>query len=493
MISYQVAIFLAMLAQAAEGPAVTVRLDRPDEQARRVIALFDGTAAPHPAAALAQWKRATGGTRTLGKSTEALIAAFNPGMADELRAFDRAAFQMAFPEETGTPRWNATIPADTSHLLAALATAMALTDGGPEPPLGPFQVDRLGPNPDGILMAHDGSRVILGHDLDDLRQGRNYLNDSPTTGQSSGIRVSLSPERFGRLSSLTAQRLVEAARGLALTRIDLSAAIQGETFLIETTGQSSRPFPDDGGIDPSWLDLPSADRAIAVVAWKFDRSADGLDRLLGVLDRIVKADPAKAKAAPARTRLNLLALGVGVRPEVDLWPKLAGVSACVVGDLDETLTGVVVALHAVDEPSAERLASHVVPNLARVAGRKGAGRGIVAGRRLIVTRQGKSVIVTWGEVAESSKQDWRLGDVRPSRLLLVRPDRIPGLAPPGSPLAAGLAALPPIVWEGGQRNGLVIDRVRVEGLKRALRAFLETLPQQPAPPEFRHTDRPNGR
>jgi hypothetical protein len=186
----------------------------------------------------------------------------------------------------------------------------------------------------------------------------------------------------------------------------------------------------------------------------------------------------------------LLALGVGIRPEVDLWPKLEGISACVVGDDDGTLTGAVLALHAIDEASAERLASDVVPKLARAAGLKGDGLGTVAGRPLSVQRNGKTALVTWGTVAESPKHEWPLEKNPPSRFFLIRPDRIPGLARAGTPLAAGLAVLPPIVWQGGQRDGLAVDRVRVAGLKGAVQAFLKTLPREPAPAEFRDNNLP---
>jgi hypothetical protein len=339
-------------------------------------------------------------------------------------------------------------------------------------------------------MAPHNDRVILGRVSDDLRRGRERLNEPRAASDSSRIRIHIAPEQFGAMPSLPAQRLIEAARGLALTRIDLDAALEGETFSIETAGQSSRPFEDEAGIDPSWLNLPSSDRAFIVAALKFDHSEPGLERMFSLADRIEKTDPAKAKVAPARTRLNLLAFGLGVRPEVDLWPKLAGVSACVVGNDDGEPTGAVLALHAIDEPSAQRLATDVLPKLARAAGLKGEGLGTIAERPLAVSVLGKSVVVTWGAVAESPKQDWPLADAPPCRFFLVRPDRIPGLARLGTPLAAGLAALPPIIWEGRQRDGLTFDRLRVVGLKGAVKAFLEALPRQPAPAEFRDTKRP---
>src|SRR5438477_7441967 len=69
-------------------PAVTVRLVGPDRQGAQVLDWFRGARAPHPAAALAAWRRATG--RHLSKAREAAIAAFNPEMVRELRVLDGA-------------------------------------------------------------------------------------------------------------------------------------------------------------------------------------------------------------------------------------------------------------------------------------------------------------------------------------------------------------------------------------------------------------------
>src|SRR4051794_28556134 len=71
----------------AEGPppAISIRAAHPDRQMREVIDLFGGARAHHPAEALAAWKRGSREPNRLGKPLEALIAAFNPGMADELR------------------------------------------------------------------------------------------------------------------------------------------------------------------------------------------------------------------------------------------------------------------------------------------------------------------------------------------------------------------------------------------------------------------------
>src|SRR4051812_15445445 len=51
-------------------PALTVRLAHPDRQLAHLLVLFEGAKAPHPAAALAGWKRATRDPGGLGKPLE---------------------------------------------------------------------------------------------------------------------------------------------------------------------------------------------------------------------------------------------------------------------------------------------------------------------------------------------------------------------------------------------------------------------------------------
>src|SRR5208337_5695065 len=60
--------------QATSGEPIVVRLIHPDRQAAAVLRLFEGCAAPHPAAALAAWKRSTRDPNQLGKPLEAVIS-----------------------------------------------------------------------------------------------------------------------------------------------------------------------------------------------------------------------------------------------------------------------------------------------------------------------------------------------------------------------------------------------------------------------------------
>src|SRR3954447_431252 len=167
---------LALLWLAAHGtaradgpgppPALEVRLVRPDEQWSRVLALFEGTRVPQPAAALSAWKRATVPQRALSRTWEAAIDAFNPGMVREMRSLDRGELVVGFDRDDGAPRWHATLPRDDGT-IAALAPALALTDGGREAPIGDLAVDRLGP-PGSPLAVRSSSALILAGSRDDL-------------------------------------------------------------------------------------------------------------------------------------------------------------------------------------------------------------------------------------------------------------------------------------------------------------------------------------
>ena len=112
--------------QATSGEPIVVRLIHPDRQAAAVLRLFEGCAAPHPAAALAAWKRSTRDPNQLGKPLEAVISFFNPEMVREWSVFHEARFQLGFDPETGSGRWRLTVPGDDGT-LAALITALRLS------------------------------------------------------------------------------------------------------------------------------------------------------------------------------------------------------------------------------------------------------------------------------------------------------------------------------------------------------------------------------
>jgi hypothetical protein len=182
------------------------------------------------------------------------------------------------------------------------------------------------------------------------------------------------------------------------------------------------------------------------VSLAFEPSASFWDWAFTLADRVERTDPARAELAPLRARINLLAVTAGVRPEVDLWPQLRGLTACIFGDSADPgqPTGALLVMHVDTEAAAARLSTEVLPRLgalftgkkpgerhsrAAVAGPGAAGaaaleartpevpaadartRGAdrepeasrrvatVSGRELIVWRRGRDVLVAWGDDA----------------------------------------------------------------------------------------------
>ncbi len=147
---------------AVSSEPIVVRLVHPDRQAAAVLRLFEGCAAPHPAAALAAWKQSTRDPGQLGKPLEAVIAFFNPEMVREWSVFHDARLQFGFDAESGARRWRLSVPGDDGT-LAALITALRLSGGSDEPPVGKslIAVNRLGGQgaavaargPEGLVLA----------------------------------------------------------------------------------------------------------------------------------------------------------------------------------------------------------------------------------------------------------------------------------------------------------------------------------------------------
>ena len=158
-------------------------------------------------------------------------------------------------------------------------------------------------------------------------------------------------------------------------------------------------------IPARWLDAIPDDGVLAAFAFAFDPSPAAWDATFDLLDAVEKADPARANVAPLRLRLDLLTRAAGIRPDVDLWPLLAGVSAVFGADASGTVDGAIVRLHAKDEAAADRLASFTLRRIARaISGPARAGADEpaplkVAGRAVAIERQGTDVAITWGRAS----------------------------------------------------------------------------------------------
>jgi hypothetical protein len=508
---------IVILWAAAAGPApgaepleeaMTVRLSRPDCQAERLIALFEGARAPHPAAALAGWKRTEGRHgRSLGKPLEAAIAAINPEMARELRLLDGAEVGIAFAAD-GRLVWHAILPRDDGTFAAA-GTALALTDGGGDPPLGGVAVDRLGP-PGAPLMARTAGALVVAGTRDALRTALGRVREGRTPGRletGTGGLIRLVPGGLRPSRSLAVQRLAGALLGAGCREAEGSLNLEGETVSLVVTGRFDGPPIAAGAVDPAWLDWVPASGVLGAAAMTLDPRPEAWDAAFAAADRVEKADPARAQAAPLRTRLNLLARAVGVRPEVDLWPRLRGISAGVTVDPAGRIDGVLLALHAVDPAAAERMARGIVPRLATRLGvtpADGPDRpeaegilrlGRLSGLPLDVCRRDATVLVAWGDrmlaaaldagdhpersAGPTIRASW--GSRPPQRAGAFWPSGLSGLATEGSPVASSLAGAAPVLWWGGWDGPTSRDEIRWAGLNGLVRRFLDRLPLAPPP------------
>ncbi|HEV3165478.1 MAG TPA: hypothetical protein VGZ22_15735 [Isosphaeraceae bacterium] len=488
------------------APALTVRLVHPDLQGERLLKLFERARAPHPAAALAAWRQATRdrNPRGLGKGPEALIALFNPEMIAELRLLHGAELVLGFDPPDGRARWFATVPQDDGT-FAALATALALTDGTSEAALGDALVDRLG-RPGSALMARRGTSVVAAGSRDDLVLGLARLRIPPTSTWpplDCGALFRLDPAALGASGPLPRKRLAEALRALGCQRVDGRATLKDETLSVALNGRFGSPPPGTGTIDPAWLEWVPARRSLAAFAMAIDPRPEAWDAAFAAADRVERMDPAKANVAPLRTRINLVALAAKVQPEVELWPRLLGVSACVTADPAGSIDGALIALHATDAAAAERISTRVVPALARPflsqrpadpPAPDGAALvvlGQLSGRALAVSRQGTTVLIGWNGIlsdcldAQSHPQhsagpalsaNW--GGNRPHRFGALWPGRVPVLTAASAPAAFALAEAPAIVWTGRIEGTSTRDEVFIIGLRAVVRRFLERLPMK---------------
>jgi hypothetical protein len=491
----RILIAIATLAAPRSEPALEATLTRPDVQVQRVVDLFAGSRFASPAAALSAWKRAT--RKSLGNAPEVIVALFNPESARELRVLDSTSFSLAFDPLSGAARWFAIAPHDDGSLAAA-ATALALTDGAQEAPLEDgTPVDRLGP-PGSFVVAHSPPRLVLAPTRADLvavlpREPRR----PPGPPLDSGLTVRLYPSRLeGDAAPLERRRVFEALNALNCEQIDAVAGLEGESISIAVISRFNRPNSklSSRRIDRSWLAGLPSERTAAVFACALDPHPQSWNQVFDTIDRVEKADPARSKVAPTRARLNVLALGVGVRPDVELWPLLVGVSGGVLAGPPGQFEGGWLSLHAIDEKSAEKLATATVPRLLRalrlaeplgpapIAGR---AIGRLADRDVIVVRDGTRVWLAWGAEALPRAPADGLGKLESmipndgapgqtlNRFAAVWPGRAPVVP---TEWAKALAGAAPIVWVGMNAGTVARDEIRVSGLKSAVKNFLEGLP-----------------
>ena len=472
-------------------PAITVRLDHPDRQARAVIDLFRGARAPHPAAALAAWKRASREPDRLGKPLEALIASINPSMAEELRLLDGGELALWSDPDSGKLDWGAILPKDDGT-FAALATAFALSGGAALGSVDGLEVDRLGP-PGSALMARGPRALLIGGSTAGLEEAH-IRSDRPKGAEAGGpIQFALDPRALDGSKSINARRwqmILGGLRGsIGLDRSTLAAQI----LLRGATPTRLAP------INPDWLDWLPVDRASAAFAIAIDPAPSTWEAAFDLADRVEKADPARQGVAPSRLRLDLIGRTLGLRVE-ELLPHLEGVAGWVGAD-SRSIDRAMLMLHLDDEDVASRVFDRLkpppgsTPPLGPVE-MPGRWLGQIDGRAVRVYRIGPALVATWGEGVIEASVDSKarpersarsiFGDrgiePRPSALGVAWPARIPGLLPRETPLATALVEASPILWIGARKGP---DAYQLEaswkGLDRAVRRFLELIPLDPPP------------
>ncbi len=440
-----------------------IRLVHPDRQAARVSMLFEGARSPHPAAALAAWKRATRDPNQLGKPLEAVIAFFNPEMTPEWRVMDGAEIGFDLSAADGRPRWLAVVPRDDGTLSAAI-TAQRLTEGSRDMPLTiegrRIDVERLGAA-GAIVAAQVGEALILGSSRDELMRGLHRIssasrpaapNDAervvpvpviptapPPFPFDSGLVFDLEPELLPAVAgSVPYRRVVALLQGLGCRRIHGNLGFTGDFLAMEVTTMRKRaalanplPAKPPVAVDPLWLEwIPAAD-VMAAFSVALEPGEPFWESAFALADRVDRALPSHAGLAPLRARFNLVAAAAGARPEVDLWPHLRGVTIGVMADPDRPgrPIGAVIVLHTDTDASAQRLVTEVLPRLASLltaqkrgeppgpeSGPRRAGGAQplakLGGRPLVFSRRGRDVVISWGDEMQRALED-----------ALARPDR----------------------------------------------------------------------
>jgi hypothetical protein len=474
-------------------PVISIRAVHPDRQIREVIELFEGAKAPHPAAALAAWKRASREPNRLGKPLEALITTFNPRMADELRALDGAEVSLWFEPREGRLAWGVSLPGDDGT-FGALASAMVLSGGRSESRPGEPLADRLG-GPGSPIMTRGLWGPLIAGSFEDLRvvHDRAEVVAKELKDDVDGLGVEVGRGALDGSRSIPIQRIAEVLRST-------TKSIVGQFDIQDEKATAilglSVPNPvDQTVIDPAWLDWVPSGRLVAGFAVAIPPGAAALDAGFGLVDRVERIDAARGNVAPLRLRLDLLARAFGVRTEADLFPFLEGVSGWVgCGEGKRIDTGLI-ALHFLDEVAARQFADRVKPT--PTPGANGPRKiGQIDGRPVSLVRVDRSVAIAWGEASMASSMAAR-DDPRRSigpalRAYWARgaptftggiwPARVPGLIPESTPLSEALNQAAPIIISGLWTDANLFDiLVLWDDLDVPVKRFLELIPMDPPP------------
>jgi hypothetical protein len=475
-----ITLFLIILAPppapAQPEPAARFELHAAEDQWSRLIGLFSRSPYPDGAAALAAWKAGEprSGDRNLGKAAEALIASLNPQMARECRSLEGARL-LAWPTPLAW-RWSIAFPSDDG-IIRDLLFAQALTEGAQEPPIGDWAVDRLGP-PGSLLAASGPAGPSIAVDRDTLALGLALPGHQPTDPPP-GVTWELNPVAFNDQAALRDRQLAEALLGLGATRLRGHLRVEEDGLAASSRVETGSPLRRPAPVDPSWLDWIDAE-AVAALSLALDPDRSSWDALFRSADRAQKVDPANKDLAPLRLRLNLLASAAGLRPEREVYPRLAGLTASLLRPPGAgPLIGLVV-LHCTGEPEARAIADETLPRLLRRwLGEPVAGSWSSPDLGPIqVARHGPLVVVAAGLEPKLPRLNMRTylesfwTNSPPDRLGFALPSLLAARAGSSPRAAEALAKAPPVVWWGTTSPGELRDEVRWSGLSTPLADFL---------------------
>jgi hypothetical protein len=326
--------------------------------------------------------------------------------------------------------------------------------------------------------------------------------------------------------SLALCRAIELARGLGCRSTTGILRLVGDQARLELASNldPACPLSRERAARPT-LDLDAlaylpASETAAFVSFAAGQGPAFWDGAFALADRLDRADPARAKLAPLRTRINLLATAAGAQLEAELWPHVQCVTSALLVNAqcaDQSYRAVAI-LQLDEDAAASRVAADLLPRLASLARRDTwksrpdpPGSTNVAGSTGLVTVQapvriggqplqfaalGRRVLVGWGDralesmfqAADRPEHSVRHGieeaytgssSQPPGRLLCVWPGRVrlPLKGLDGTtPLVQCLSQGPPIVWAGWNIGGQARDLISWCGLNGLVRRFLEAIP-----------------
>lgn len=466
----------------ASEAAISIRLAHPEAQLERILKLFEGAKAPHPAAALAAWRRATRDPNGLGKPLEALITLFNPEMKREFALLDGLSGELRLGKDGGPSEWFVRIPRDEGT-LAAIGTAFALTDGAIEPPLADgTSVVRIGAP--GSALAALSPGLVVASTRQELARAIALGAKPEHALMPIGFHGTLRPKQALGASNLSIRRISAALDGLGIDDVKIMGTVDGEQLRLRLDSSTNSAAATDRQVAREWLRIVPDAGTTGVFSCALRHSAGRIDRIFNMLDRVEKADPRFAKTATIRTRVNLLLNAAGIRPELEVWPKIVGITGFVAAPSARGVRGFAIALHVVEQSSAERIHRTVLPRLAglwRVVDDRPWSTAIEGSTVLIASDDATrdAAVAAAREPARSIEQRiWRLvGDRQPlERVGAIWPS---AFVPPGSrsaPWARSLDAAPPILWTGRDNAAGSHDELDWGELRATIQRFLEAIP-----------------